>query len=101
MAARISRLALPWIREFGVEQGPALLNELCGVVTTALVGFLVLRWTGIAPAAIVAVLLFALNPVAASWYRSGAAEPSAVMFALASLVAVDSRETGRGGQSRL
>jgi hypothetical protein len=82
-------LALPWIHGFGIEEGPALLNEFCGLLTTALVGFLVLRWTADCWAAIMAVLLFALNPVAAGWYRSGAAEPSAVMFALASLAAAD------------
>jgi hypothetical protein len=81
--------ALPWIRMFGAERGPSLLNGLCGILTSALIGFLVFRWTGDRPAAIMAILLFALNPIAAMWYRSGAADPSAVLLALASLAAAD------------
>lgn len=82
-------LALPWIAAFGTEDGPVILNQWCGIATAALIGFLAFRWTGDFAAAIAAVLLFCLNPIAAGWYRSGSAEPSAVMLALSSLAASD------------
>jgi hypothetical protein len=88
--------SLPFLAQLGPESGPAVANRVCGVLTVAVIMVLA-AWLGEGyAAAVVAALLFALQPVCLAWYSSGSAEPLSALVCLASVGAawLSANQTG-------
>ena len=80
-------MALPFVRWMGPEAGPMAFNGLCGVLTVFWVMALAASIGKEPDAAIVAAVLFALQPVAIAWYSSGSSEPLSALVSLGALAA--------------
>lgn len=73
-------LAAPAVAWLGTEKGPAVFNEICGALTLAIVMAFATRLASSWLAGSVAVLFYGLHPIVGAWYRSGSAEPLAVLL---------------------
>jgi hypothetical protein len=80
-------MAIPFQRWLGPESGPAAFNTVCGGLTVIWLMALSASLGKGRVAAILAAVLFALQPTAVAWYRSGSSDPFSALVSLGALAA--------------